>query len=57
MDALQRELAVRILHEEMPLVPVAWYEQTVAISKKIENVVVDPYERNYGLTDIEWRQP
>ncbi|MDO5673456.1 MAG: ABC transporter substrate-binding protein [bacterium] len=56
-DAAQRALVVRILHEELPLVPVAWYEQTVAISKKTANVVIDPFERSYGLADIEWRQP
>ncbi len=56
-DAARRALVVRILHEEMPLVPVAWYEQTVAISKKITNVVIDPFERSYGLADIEWGQP
>lgn len=56
-DPMRKEQVVRILHEELPLIPVVWYEQTVAISNTISKVVIDPYERNYGLARIEWSRP
>ncbi len=56
-DKARKERVVRILQEETPIIPVVWYEQTVAVSKQISNVVIDPYERSYRLAAIEWSKP
>ena len=42
------------IHNELPLIPVLWYQHTVAYSKKLQNVSIDPLERSYGLDRIRW---
>lgn len=43
-----------ILHAEMPVIPIAWYRQTAAVSNKVKGIVIDPYERTYGLKSAEF---
>ena len=43
------------LHEGLPVIPVAWYRQQVAVSRRIGEVRLDPFERSYRLTQIRWR--
>jgi len=50
----ERERAIAIMHEELPLIPVAWYQNSIGVSKRIKGAFNDPYERNIGLRDIEW---
>ncbi|BFO57258.1 MULTISPECIES: ABC transporter substrate-binding protein [Comamonadaceae] len=52
--ALRRQV-VRTLQDELPVIPVAWYRQTVAISRRVGSVRLDPLERSYRLTAMEWR--
>ena len=40
------------IHEALPLIPVLWYQHTVALAKDLEGVVVDPLERSYGLQKL-----
>lgn len=47
--AADRIEAATILNTELPVVPIAWYRQTAAISRKLTGAVVDPYERTLGL--------
>lgn len=54
--AAARARLAAILQEELPVIPVAWYQHTVAISTTIENVVVDPFERSYGIPAIRWAE-
>jgi len=42
------------VHDELPLIPLAWYQHTVAMAAGLEGVVVDPFERSYGLQSIAW---
>jgi len=42
------------LHQELPVIPVVWYQHTVAIDKKLQGVVIDPLQRSYGLSDMHW---
>ena len=42
------------LQDELPLLPIAWYQHTVAIADGLEGVVVDPLERSYGLSHLKW---
>ncbi|MEL6478312.1 MAG: ABC transporter substrate-binding protein [Pseudomonadota bacterium] len=46
----------RILHDELPLIPIVWYQHTVSIAKGLENVVIDPLQRSYGLSAVSWSE-
>lgn len=45
-----------ILNEELPVIPIAWYQQTAAASKAVTGAFVDPYERSFGLRSMKWAQ-
>ena len=47
---------VEVLQSELPVIPIAWYQQTIAHPKALEGVVVDPLERSYGLSKLRWAQ-
>lgn len=47
-----RDKAVSILQAELPVIPVAWYQQTAAVSKKVEGARLDPFERSFGLAKV-----
>lgn len=51
-----RDRITAILHEELPVIPVVWYMQTAAVSKTLENVTIDPFERTYGISRMRWAQ-
>lgn len=51
--ALRARIATEI-HHGLPLIPVVWYRQTVAVSKRLGGVTIDPFERSYRLTDMRW---
>ena len=44
------------LHEELPVIPVVWYQHTVSIAAGLDNVVIDPLQRSYGLSKLSWRK-
>lgn len=50
---LQREVAA-ILQQDLPLIPVLWYRQTLAANPRLDRVSIDPYERTYRLTQMQW---
>jgi peptide/nickel transport system substrate-binding protein len=52
-QALRRDVAGE-LHEQLPVIPVAWYRQSAVVSDRVDGVVLDPLERSYRLTDIGW---
>lgn len=47
--AAERAEAARILQEDLPVIPIAWYRQTLAVARDIEGTVIDPWERSFGL--------
>ncbi|WP_459645829.1 ABC transporter substrate-binding protein [Kineococcus sp. NUM-3379] len=49
-----RERVVGILHEELPVVPVAWYRQSAVVGGRVEGVELDPLERSWRLTEMRW---
>lgn len=53
-QAALRAEAARILHDELPVIPVAWYRQTAAVSPRVAGVSIDPLERSYRLTAMAW---
>jgi len=54
-DGTQASL-VATLQAELPVIPIAWYQQTMAISDGVKGVVVDPFERTLGLKSVEWAE-
>ncbi|MGQ4880564.1 ABC transporter substrate-binding protein [Billgrantia sp. LNSP4103-1] len=53
------ELAERValrLNEAMPVVPVAWYQQTAAVNAELEGFSIDPLERSYRIDELRWRE-
>lgn len=47
-----RARVAAILHDEMPVIPIAWYQQTAAVSKGVKGAVIDPFERSFGLRSM-----
>ena len=47
-----RRAIVGAIHDDMPVIPVSWFEHTVAVSRRVRDVVVDPYEMRYGLDRV-----
>jgi len=42
------------LQAELPVIPIVWYEHTVAIANGLQGVVIDPLQRSYGLSAVSW---
>lgn len=51
-----RERVVQVLQDQLPVIPIVHNPRTAAISGRIENAIVDPLERTYGLSHVRWRQ-
>lgn len=49
-----RAALVATLHAELPVLPIAWYQLTMAVSNRVSGVVVDPFERTLGLASVKW---
>lgn len=43
-----------LLHDELPVIPVAWFEHTVAVSPRLRDVAIDPYEMRYLAEAMVW---
>ncbi|QTF93040.1 ABC transporter substrate-binding protein [Halomonas sp. BM-2019] len=54
-DALAAQVARR-LNEAMPVIPVAWYQQTAAVNAALEGFSIDPLERSYRLEELRWAE-
>ncbi|RCS21735.1 ABC transporter substrate-binding protein [Phyllobacterium salinisoli] len=52
-EALRRK-AVEAVQADLPVIPIAWYQQTVAVSPKLEGATIDPFERSFGLETMRW---
>ncbi len=48
---LRRKIA-EIIHNEVPVLPVVWYEQIVAVNNRITGFITDPLEQRYFLEEI-----
>lgn len=44
----------RLLHAELPVVPIAWFDYAVAINRRVEGASVDPFELSYRLSSMRW---
>jgi peptide/nickel transport system substrate-binding protein len=52
-ETLRRDIA-GVLHDELPVIPVAWYRQSAVVSDRVEGVVLDPLERSFRISDMTW---
>ncbi|PVG80945.1 ABC transporter substrate-binding protein [Nocardioides gansuensis] len=39
---------------ELPLIPVAWYRMNAAVNERVAGFVMDPLERTWHLSEMEW---
>lgn len=53
--ATLRGRIAQVLQDELPVIPVVWYRQQVAVSPRVTGVRLDPLERSYHLTEMAWR--
>ena len=51
-----REEIAGILQEQLPVVPVSWYRQSVIVHEAVEGFVLDPLERNWNLSAVSLRK-
>ncbi|HJE69543.1 MAG TPA: ABC transporter substrate-binding protein, partial [Pseudomonas oryzihabitans] len=52
----QRYAAMAQVQKDLPVIPVAWYRQTMAVSNAVEGAAIDPFERTFGLSTLRWAQ-
>jgi peptide/nickel transport system substrate-binding protein len=52
--AQDRALVAATLQRALPVIPIAWSRQTSAISTRLRGASIDPYERSYRLSQLEW---
>ena len=48
--------ASQLLADEMPVIPVLFYTQQVAINKRVANFQFDPFENNYRVSEMHFEQ-
>ena len=53
--ALRRRI-VGLIHRDMPVIPISWFEHNAAVSPRLDpaSVVLDPYEQRYMLPQMRW---
>lgn len=44
------------LQNDLPVIPIVWYQHTVAIAEGLQGVVIDPLQRSYGLSEMSWAE-
>jgi peptide/nickel transport system substrate-binding protein len=49
-------LVAQALQNGLPVIPVVWYAQHTALSRRISNASIDPYERSYRLSQLVWNK-
>lgn len=42
------------IHNQMPVIPIVWYQHTMSVAEGLEGVEIDPLERTYGLPGMSW---
>ena len=43
-----------VLQDGLPLIPIAWYDTSLAVSRRLTGVTLDPLELSYRIADIGW---
>ena len=47
---------VNSLQQELPIIPIVWYQHTVSVDKNLNGVIIDPLQRSYGLSKMFWTE-
>ena len=50
----RRQIATT-LNQELPVVPLAWYQDHISVSSRVSGFVADPYELHYSLERLRWK--
>lgn len=53
-QTLRKEI-LGLLQQELPVIPVTWYEHIVAYSNRIEGVDIDPFEIQSYVKGVQWK--
>jgi peptide/nickel transport system substrate-binding protein len=53
-QTLRKEI-LGLLQQELPVIPITWYEHIVAHSNRIEGVNIDPFEINSYVKGVRWK--
>lgn len=54
-DAARARISA-ILQAELPVIPIAWYRQTLAVAAGIDGATIDPWERDFGLAQLRFTE-
>ncbi|WP_221793176.1 ABC transporter substrate-binding protein [Oceanobacter mangrovi] len=49
--------ASSLLAQQLPLIPVSWYQQRTGVSKQLQGFRFDPWERSFGIADMSIVKP
>lgn len=49
-----RSVITRALQQDLPVIPLAWYQQSAAVNSQLQGVKLDPFERHFGLRQMHW---
>ena len=50
----RRAQVAAILQAELPVIPIVWYRQAVAVNRRVSHVTLDPLEQSYRLSEMTW---
>jgi peptide/nickel transport system substrate-binding protein len=51
-----RHQMVHMIHEDIPLVTITWYDEVYGVSRAVDGFTFDVYELRYGLNELSWRE-
>lgn len=51
IKALKQQIS-QVIHDELPIIPIVYYQQNVVAHKTIKNVELDPFERRFLLEKL-----
>jgi peptide/nickel transport system substrate-binding protein len=43
------------LQQGLPVIPIVWYRQTMAVSRRVAGASIDPFERSYRISALTWK--
>lgn len=52
--ARERALVASELQAGLPVIPIVWYRQTMAVANRVQGASIDPFERSYRISTLKW---
>lgn len=53
-EGAARARVAAVLQQQLPVIPVVWYRQTCAVSRRIRGASLDAFERSYRISSLQW---